>query len=95
MAIDRQDISVDTQSEDEQGCLLFSEGKLVAVLVRLANHVHGADHGAWYLEAGFGRCATMMPPVFPTMDDAEAWVLRQVAPPHRAIDASLGRARLE
>jgi hypothetical protein len=80
MAIDRQDVSVDTQSEDEQGCLLFSEGKLVAVLVRLANHVHGSDRGAWYLEAGFGRCATILPPLFATVDEAEVWVRRQVAP---------------
>jgi hypothetical protein len=80
MPIDRQDVSVDTRSEDQQGCLLFAEGKLVAVLVRLANHVHGSDRGAWYVEAGFGRCATILPPLFATLEDAETWVCRQVAP---------------
>lgn len=74
MAIDRQSVSVDTHSADEQGCLLFAQGKLVAVFVRLANDIHGRDRGSWYLEAGFGRCAAMAPPLFANMDDAEAWV---------------------
>ena len=47
-------ISVDTGSEDSEGCLVRLDGKLVGVLVRLAAPEHGDLVGRWFLEAGFG-----------------------------------------
>jgi hypothetical protein len=39
---------------DEDGMLVFFDGRLVAVLVRLSDKNEVAP-GDWYLEAGFGR----------------------------------------
>jgi len=48
-------IEVSTASEDREGRLVFVDGKLAALLVRLADAEHDPLLlGAWYLEAGFG-----------------------------------------
>ena len=48
-------IEVLTASEDREGRLVLVDGKLTAVLVRLADISHDPLlRGAWYLEAGFG-----------------------------------------
>jgi hypothetical protein len=48
-------IEVLTASQDREGQLVLVDGKLAAVLVRLADTCHDPlFQGAWYLEAGFG-----------------------------------------
>ena len=47
-------IRIATGSEDEDGCLVFNEDHLIAVLVRLSD-LHGDAEGKWFLEAAFGH----------------------------------------
>lgn len=64
---------------DEDGGLVLADGRLVAVLVRLADPAHGALVGQWYLEAGFGPCSDAQPqPVFGSLDAAQAWVAERL-----------------
>jgi hypothetical protein len=67
-----QPVMVDT-GEEGDGRLVFAEGWLVAVLVRLSdNHQHGAGH--WFLEKGFGRLDHPDPPSFPDLGSAQQWI---------------------
>jgi len=70
---------VATSSADEEGQLVFANGRLVAVLVLLADETHAGRVGSWYLEAGVGLCANETPPTFATIGAALAWVRRQLA----------------
>jgi hypothetical protein len=47
-------VQVETGSGDTDGQLVFRDGFLVAVLVRLSEE-HEEDAGKWFLEAGLGR----------------------------------------
>jgi hypothetical protein len=78
MALRLQPVRVATGSDDEEGVLVQADGRLVAVLVRLSGEEHGGLKGAWFLEAGFGACAAVNPPVFPSLDAAQDWIERQV-----------------
>ena len=73
-----QPTPVETGSADEDGCLVYADGRLVAVLVRLADPVHGDLVGGWFLEAGFGPCASAAVPVFDSLGAAQDWVGRRV-----------------
>jgi len=73
-----QPIPVMTGSQDHEGYLVLVDGQLAAVLVRLADEVHGADRGGWFLETGFGPCDGPVYPVFKSLDEAEAWVRRRI-----------------
>jgi len=58
---------------DGEGRLVFVEGRLAAIAVRLSAE-HGALSGRWFLEAAFGSCQA---PVYPTFNDLDAlgeWV---------------------
>lgn len=65
------------------GCLVFSRGRLVAVLVRLRGtrtRTASTPLAGWSLEAGFGQCADAgAPPLFGTLGEALAWVRRRLA----------------
>ena len=74
-----QPTAVMTGCDDREGCLVLSDGQLVAVLVRLADEVHGAKRGLWFLEAGFGSCRTAAAPIFDDLDEAQAWVRNKLA----------------
>lgn len=75
-----QPMPLHTGSGDEEGGLVLADGKLVAVLVRLADRMHGDLVGHWHLEAGFGPCAEAPPhPVFASLDAVSAWVERRLA----------------
>lgn len=75
-----QPVPLHTGSGDEDGGLVLADGRLVAVLVRLADRAHGELVGHWHLEAGFGPCAEAPPhPVFDSLDAAFAWVNGQLA----------------
>ena len=67
----------------ERGCLVFLQGRLVAVLVHIGAGVEADDApSGWFLEAGFGRCARgSPPPVFGTVRGALAWVRDDLAAP--------------
>lgn len=76
-----QPILVDTASPDEKGCLVLADGCLVAVLVRVADTGDGQDReklSGWHMEAGFGRCAAPVPPLFDTLAEAVGWVRMQL-----------------
>ena len=65
-----QPVQVATGSSDTESHLVFSDGFLVAVLVRLSDE-HGDAAGAWFLEAGFGRVDHPNPPTFADLDEAQ------------------------
>jgi hypothetical protein len=66
-------------TNDEDGMLVFFDGRLVAVLVRLSDENEVAP-GDWYLEAGFGRGLDgRNHPVFPTLDAAQGWIEERVS----------------
>lgn len=75
-------ILVETDSPDEKGCLVLANGRLVAVLVRVASTGIEQDKtlSGWQMEAGFGRCAVAVLPLFDTLGNAVAWVREQLAP---------------
>jgi hypothetical protein len=73
-----QPMPVMTGSDDREGCLMFSDGQLVAVLVRLADEIHADQRGSWFVEAGFGPCRTAAPPTFDDLDAAQLWIRRQL-----------------
>ena len=64
-----------TASADRSAWLVFVDGNLAAIMVRLDDVAHEKDRGSWFLEVGFGACEVMPPLVFKSMDAAEAWVL--------------------
>lgn len=72
-----QPVQVATGSDDQESELVFHEGFLVAVLVRLSA-MHGTDTGKWYLEAGFGRVDDLHAPLFANLDEAQIWILDQL-----------------
>lgn len=74
-----QPIRVATRSADEDGRLVLADGRLVAVLARLADTAQGKLVGSWYLEVGFGACAATRPLVFDTFEAAQAWIRCRLA----------------
>lgn len=73
-----QPVQVATGSQDQESNLVFHEGFLVAVLVRLSEQ-HEDEAGKWFLEAGFGRIDPLFPPLFADLDEAQAWILEQLS----------------
>jgi len=71
-------VPVNTGSHDDDGRLVLADGRLVAVLVRLADQAHAEQSGAWFLEAGFGPCAGAQFAVFDSLDVAQDWVRRKL-----------------
>lgn len=68
-----QPVQVATGSADTESQLVFADGYLVAVLVRLSD-AHEEVAGMWFLEAGFGRVDHPDPPTFSDLDEAGAWI---------------------
>ncbi len=71
-------VQVATGSSDTESQLVFHDGFLIAVLVRLSDE-HEADAGKWFLEAGFGRIDPRRPPTFVDLVEAQAWIADQLA----------------
>ena len=69
---------VETGSPDEEGCLVFGNGKLLAVLVRLSAQ-QGELAGRWYVEKGFGCLDAPAQPTFPDLDAAQSWLSAKLA----------------
>lgn len=76
MPLSLQPVSVDARRDaDGNGVLVFADGRLVAVLVHLTDPAHDEHTGAWFLEAGFGRCSdAVLPPIFADLDEAHRWI---------------------
>jgi hypothetical protein len=68
--------------EEGEGRLVFRDGWLVAVLVRLSAQ-HDEQEGFWYLEKGFGALDGPELPSFETLEEAIVWIADhfQGAPP--------------
>ena len=66
-----------TNAADENGRLVFAGYRLTAVLVQLAEGHEAAGH--WFLEHGFGRLDLPVPPTFPDLPAAQAWILAKLA----------------
>lgn len=74
-SIAMQRVDVDTGSADREGRLIFRQGRLVGLLVRLDGEEHGQMRGRWHMEAAFDgrRCPSRL---FSTPSQAEEY-LRQ------------------
>ncbi|HEV2558786.1 MAG TPA: hypothetical protein VGU45_09180 [Microvirga sp.] len=69
---------------DEEGALIYADGRLVAVLVRLSD-LHEAEAGHWYLEAGFGiGLDGPNHETFDSLDEAKGWIADQLSRRERA-----------
>lgn len=72
-----QPVQVATGSDDQESQLVFVDGLLAAILVRLSA-LHGADAGRWHMEAGFGRIHDVHAPIFADLDEAQTWIADQL-----------------
>jgi hypothetical protein len=77
MSLHLQPVRVRTGSRDTDGQLVFADGSLVAVLVRLSED-HEEDAGMWFLEAGFDGADERSHPPFADLDEAQAWIQRRL-----------------
>ncbi len=73
MTVTLQPVRVETGSQDQEGCLVFIDQRLAAVLVRLSDQ-HDDLTGHWYYEHGFGPFDGPSHPVFGTLDAAQDWI---------------------
>lgn len=73
MTLALQPVRLATGSDDEEGVLVFADGRLVAVLVRLSDQ-HDDDAGAWFFEAGFGHLDGVEHPTFADLGVAQDWI---------------------
>ena len=78
MTLRLQPVQVATGSYDTEGQLVFADGFLVAVLVRLSDD-HDDLAGMWFMEAGFGRVVTTALPLFADIDKAQSWIEQRLA----------------
>ncbi|KQP31058.1 hypothetical protein ASF49_10765 [Methylobacterium sp. Leaf104] len=78
MIMKLQPVQVATGSSDRESRLVFEDGLLVAVLVQLSSE-HDSEAGHWFLEAGFGRVDDPHAPIFADLDEAQAWIARQLS----------------
>ena len=62
---------------DENGILVFSDARLLAVLVRLSD-LHGEIAGQWFLEAGFGGLHPSRDGLFTDLAAAQEWIAQRV-----------------
>jgi hypothetical protein len=79
------------EGDDEEGRLVLVDGKLAAVVARLHDESHPAEHrGRWHLEASFGPCApSNRETLFASLADVRRWVERCLAdalPPALAVN---------
>lgn len=58
---------------DTDGVLVFCDGALVAILVRLSDF-HDDEAGAWFLEVGMGSLDLPNKPVFNDLGAAQKWI---------------------
>jgi hypothetical protein len=73
-----QPVQVATGSKDQESRLVFDDGFLVAILIRLSDE-HESDAGRWFLEAGFGRVERVRSATFSDLDEAQTWIADQLS----------------
>jgi hypothetical protein len=73
VTLDLQSVRVQTGHEDEEGRLVFADGRLVAVLVRLSAQQEGLA-GLWFYEHGFGPFNGPAHPTFESLETALTWI---------------------
>jgi hypothetical protein len=81
MTITFQPVRVGTGA-DEEGSLVFSDGRLVAVLVRLSEANEIAP-GQWFYETGFGPLDIPENPIFRSLKEAEEYIMGRMSGPRR------------
>ena len=77
MAVTLHPVLVETGTQDEEGRLVFVDGRLVAVLVLLSD-AHEDVAGHWFLETGYGFRLAGGKGTFPDLDAAQAWISQQL-----------------
>jgi hypothetical protein len=75
----RQHVWLASGTEDRDGQLIYLDGELIAVLVRLDGWAHGSVRGKWLLKAGFGPFSDGGPSLFDNLDRVEHWVEHRLA----------------
>ena len=78
MRLHLQPVQVATGSNDTKSHLVFADGFLVVVLVQLSEQ-HEDEAGRWFLEAGFGCVDHSNTPTFANLEEAQAWITRQLS----------------
>ena len=76
MSLQLQPVELATESGGSESYIVFSDGFLVAVLVRLSG-LHQEEAGMWFLETGFGRLSGPEQPPFPSLDVVQAWIMQR------------------
>jgi hypothetical protein len=82
LPITRQRVLVATGGRHEDGCLLFADGALVALLVKLSDPGYGKRRGMWFTEWGYGPWESHgSAPLFADVDAAERWFVDRLTSP--------------
>jgi hypothetical protein len=71
-----QPVSIASRHDDE-GRLVFADGRLVAILVELSP-MHGDMAGQWFLELAFDALDHPGEMTFATLDTAREWIADQM-----------------
>ena len=79
MSLTLQPVRVATGSADEDGRLVFADGRLIGVLVQLSAE-HGEIGGQWFVEASFDRLDGTEHPTFQDLGEAKRWLARRLTP---------------
>jgi len=73
MNLSRQPVTLDANTPDQEGLLVFREGRLLAVLSCLGD-IHTDLQGHWFIEATFGTMPKQSPLTFETIAHFEEWL---------------------
>jgi hypothetical protein len=73
MTLKLRSVEIATGSNDRESRLVFDDGMLVAILVRLSGE-HGSLADKWFLEVGFGPVKDIHAPLFDDLETAKAWI---------------------
>ena len=71
--IDLLPVRVPLDRADMEGALVFRNGHVVAMLVRLAGADYGVEPGRWKVQATFGLQSFDAPPLFDSLGKAARW----------------------
>ena len=73
---------------DEDGRLVFSDDRLVAILVRLSDQ-HEIAPGQWFYEAGFGSLDGPHHPIFANLEEATEYIAQRIDQAQRGRNAAV------
>ena len=86
-----QPVAVRNDCDDRDGRLVFVDGCLAAVIVRLDCPEHGGLVGSWFIEALFGH-SQHPTGMFASLDAARDWMLHPTPAPRIAAAAGASLA---